>query len=58
MYIYINICIHKHCNDHHYSAGSIYAATKAAMDMLTKNLACEWAGDNIRKCFCLHYVLI
>jgi len=28
--------------------GSIYAATKAAMDMLTKNLACEWAGDNIR----------
>ena len=28
--------------------GSIYAATKAAMDMLTKNLACEWASDNIR----------
>jgi len=28
--------------------GSIYAATKAAMDMLTKNLACEWAGDGIR----------
>lgn len=28
--------------------GSIYAATKAAMDMLTKNLACEWAKDNIR----------
>lgn len=28
--------------------GSIYAATKAAMDMLTKNLACEWAHDGIR----------
>lgn len=28
--------------------GSIYAASKAAMDMLTKNLACEWAPDRIR----------
>jgi NAD(P)-dependent dehydrogenase (short-subunit alcohol dehydrogenase family) len=28
--------------------GSIYAASKAAMDMLTKNLACEWAPDKIR----------
>eukprot|EP00802_Teleaulax_amphioxeia_P012546 Tamp_12589.p1 GENE.Tamp_12589~~Tamp_12589.p1 ORF type:complete len:191 (+),score=45.19 Tamp_12589:632-1204(+) len=28
--------------------GSIYAATKASMDMLTKNLACEWAKDQIR----------
>ncbi|RVX13808.1 Tropinone reductase-like [Vitis vinifera] len=28
--------------------GSIYAATKAAMNQLTKNLACEWAKDNIR----------
>ena len=32
----------------HKCTGSIYAATKAAMDMLTKNLACEWAKDNIR----------
>ena len=30
------------------STGSIYAATKASMDMLTKNLACEWAKDQIR----------
>jgi Tropinone reductase 1 len=29
-------------------AGSIYAATKGAMNQLTKNLACEWAKDNIR----------
>ncbi|EXC10721.1 hypothetical protein L484_025305 [Morus notabilis] len=28
--------------------GSIYGATKAAMNQLTKNLACEWAKDNIR----------
>ncbi|KAK8935773.1 hypothetical protein KSP39_PZI013416 [Platanthera zijinensis] len=30
------------------SSGSIYAATKGAMNQLTKNLACEWANDNIR----------
>ena len=29
-------------------SGSIYAMTKAAMDQLTKNLACEWASDGIR----------
>ncbi|KAJ9684337.1 hypothetical protein PVL29_016693 [Vitis rotundifolia] len=28
--------------------GSIYAATKAAINQLTKNFACEWAKDNIR----------
>ncbi|GLT95526.1 hypothetical protein SLE2022_132040 [Rubroshorea leprosula] len=28
--------------------GSIYGATKGAMNQLTKNLACEWAKDNIR----------
>lgn len=28
--------------------GSIYAMTKAAMNQMTYNLACEWAGDNIR----------
>lgn len=28
--------------------GSIYGASKAAMNQLTKNLACEWAKDNIR----------
>uniref|UniRef100_A0A5B6ZMM2 Tropinone reductase n=1 Tax=Davidia involucrata TaxID=16924 RepID=A0A5B6ZMM2_DAVIN len=27
---------------------SIYAATKGAMNQVTKNLACEWAKDNIR----------
>ncbi|XP_031254025.1 tropinone reductase homolog At2g29170-like [Pistacia vera] len=30
------------------SVGSIYAATKGAMNQLAKNLACEWAKDNIR----------
>ncbi|WCJ20459.1 NAD(P)-binding Rossmann-fold superfamily protein [Euphorbia peplus] len=30
------------------NVGSIYGATKAAMNQLTKNLACEWAKDNIR----------
>ncbi|KAF5467346.1 hypothetical protein F2P56_017176 [Juglans regia] len=29
-------------------SGSIYAASKAAINQLTKNLACEWAKDNIR----------
>ncbi|XP_071711820.1 tropinone reductase homolog At5g06060-like [Rutidosis leptorrhynchoides] len=29
-------------------AGSIYGATKGAMNQLAKNLACEWAKDNIR----------
>lgn len=28
--------------------GSLYAITKAAMNQLAKNLACEWAPDNIR----------
>ncbi|XP_047326932.1 tropinone reductase homolog At5g06060-like [Impatiens glandulifera] len=32
----------------HLSTGSIYGATKGAMNQLTKNLACEWAKDNIR----------
>ncbi|XP_027167243.1 tropinone reductase homolog At2g29340-like [Coffea eugenioides] len=27
---------------------SVYASTKGAMNQLTKNLACEWAKDNIR----------
>ncbi|XP_020421041.1 tropinone reductase homolog At2g29150 isoform X2 [Prunus persica] len=30
------------------TAGSIYGATKGAMNQLAKNLACEWAKDNIR----------
>lgn len=30
------------------NVGSIYSATKGAMNQLTKNLACEWAKDNIR----------
>ncbi|XP_058097960.1 tropinone reductase homolog At5g06060-like isoform X2 [Magnolia sinica] len=29
-------------------AGIIYSATKGALNQLTKNLACEWAKDNIR----------
>jgi len=28
--------------------GAIYAMTKAAINQLTKNLACEWANDGIR----------
>jgi len=30
------------------SSGSIYAMTKGVMNQLAKNLACEWAKDNIR----------
>ncbi|XP_072978388.1 tropinone reductase homolog At5g06060-like [Typha angustifolia] len=30
------------------NSGTIYAATKGAINQLTKNLACEWAKDNIR----------
>ncbi|WOL01993.1 tropinone reductase [Canna indica] len=30
------------------NTGSIYAATKGAINQITKNLACEWAKDNIR----------
>lgn len=29
-------------------SGSLYAMTKASMNQLTKNLACEWAKDGIR----------
>lgn len=29
-------------------SGSIYAMTKAALNQLTKNLACEWAKDGVR----------
>ncbi|MCF6366542.1 MAG: SDR family oxidoreductase [Bacteroidales bacterium] len=32
----------------HLKTGSIYAMTKAAINQLTKNLAVEWAKDNIR----------
>ncbi|KAK4348867.1 hypothetical protein RND71_031622 [Anisodus tanguticus] len=32
----------------HLSSGSIYGATKGAMNQLTRNLACEWAKDKIR----------
>ena len=32
----------------HIKSGSPYAMTKAAMDQLTRNLAVEWAEDNIR----------
>lgn len=32
----------------HVGSGSIYSASKGAMNQLTKNLACEWAKDNIR----------
>lgn len=30
------------------SIGSIYCATKGAMNQLARNLACEWASDGIR----------
>ncbi|TYG67735.1 hypothetical protein ES288_D05G099100v1 [Gossypium darwinii] len=30
------------------NVGSIYGSTKGAMNQLTKELACEWAKDNIR----------
>lgn len=30
------------------NTGTVYAASKAAINQLTKNLACEWAKDNIR----------
>ncbi|KXZ55681.1 hypothetical protein GPECTOR_2g1231 [Gonium pectorale] len=29
-------------------SGTLYAMTKAALNQLTKNLACEWAGAGIR----------
>ncbi|KAI9389550.1 hypothetical protein POPTR_008G059100v4 [Populus trichocarpa] len=32
----------------HIGSGSIYGASKGAINQLTKNLACEWAKDNIR----------
>ncbi|KAI7740658.1 hypothetical protein M8C21_002798 [Ambrosia artemisiifolia] len=32
----------------HVAVGSIYSATKGALNQLTKNLACEWAKDSIR----------
>jgi Tropinone reductase 1 len=32
----------------HLRTGSVYGLTKAAMIQLTKNLACEWAEENIR----------
>jgi len=32
----------------HIRTGSIYGMTKAALIQLTRNLACEWAMDNIR----------
>ncbi|OAY38586.1 tropinone reductase homolog At5g06060 [Manihot esculenta] len=32
----------------HIGSGSIYGPTKGAINQLTKNLACEWAKDNIR----------
>ncbi|CAH1445346.1 unnamed protein product [Lactuca virosa] len=32
----------------HVSVGSVYSATKGAMNQLAKNFACEWGKDNIR----------
>ncbi|XP_076958254.1 tropinone reductase homolog At5g06060-like [Bidens hawaiensis] len=32
----------------HLFSGSVYGATKGAINQLAKNLACEWAKDNIR----------
>uniref|UniRef100_A0A1J3EU00 Tropinone reductase-like protein n=1 Tax=Noccaea caerulescens TaxID=107243 RepID=A0A1J3EU00_NOCCA len=32
----------------HVNIGSIYGATKGAMNQLARNLACEWASDGVR----------
>ena len=32
----------------HVRSGAVYGFTKAAVHQLTRNLACEWAGDGIR----------
>ena len=32
----------------HVRSGVVYGMTKAAMHQMTRNLACEWAGDGIR----------
>jgi len=32
----------------HLRTGAVYGMTKAAMNQMTKNLACEWAEENIR----------
>ncbi|KMT18388.1 hypothetical protein BVRB_2g025400 isoform B [Beta vulgaris subsp. vulgaris] len=32
----------------HLGTGSVYGTSKAAINQLTRNLACEWAKDNIR----------
>jgi Tropinone reductase 1 len=32
----------------HLKTGILYAMTKAALNQMTKNLACEWASENIR----------
>ncbi|XP_024969277.1 tropinone reductase homolog At5g06060-like [Cynara cardunculus var. scolymus] len=32
----------------HVNVGTLYGAAKGAINQLTKNLACEWAKDNIR----------
>lgn len=32
----------------HVRTGALYGMTKAALHQLTRNLACEWAGDGIR----------
>ncbi|KAG2331958.1 hypothetical protein Bca52824_003138 [Brassica carinata] len=32
----------------HINVGSIYGATKGALNQLARNLACEWASDSIR----------
>lgn len=36
------------CGTVHLDDRAIYSATKGALNQLTKNLACEWAKDNIR----------
>ena len=32
----------------HVRSGVVYGMTKAGMHQMTRNLACEWAGDGIR----------
>ncbi|XP_058115332.1 tropinone reductase homolog At5g06060-like [Magnolia sinica] len=40
-----------------FGGGSVYSATKGALNQLTKNLACEWAKDNIRTNFVAPWII-
>ncbi|WZZ24698.1 hypothetical protein YC2023_008099 [Brassica napus] len=51
------VCISSVAGLVHLSSGSVYGATKGALNQLTMNLACEWTWDNIRtNCVALWYI--